>query len=112
MHNFVPVFLRAESTSFWEKIATWYQNSTLGELISYFHQTYFSIQFGAYDNFSIPQQTANTINKIIPALILSLQGYFYFIYLTLRQQLLKGTLLFCILHFQQVLFLQLSCFRE
>ena len=72
MQHPIPVFSSVGSTSFWEQIAAWYQNSTLGELISYFHQTYFSIQFGAYDNFSIPQQTANTINKIIPALILGI----------------------------------------
>lgn len=69
MQHSVTVFLRAGSASFWEQIATWYQNSTFGELISYFHQTYFSIRFGAYDNFSINEQTASIINKIIPALI-------------------------------------------
>lgn len=69
MQNSVTVFLRAGSPSFWEQFATWYQNSTLGELITYFHQTYFSIQFGAYDNFSVTKQTASIINKIIPALI-------------------------------------------
>ena len=69
MQNSVTVFLRSGSASFWEQFATWYQNSTLGELISYFHQTYFSIQFGAYDNFSVTPQTANIINKIIPALV-------------------------------------------
>ena len=68
----VTAFLSVGSTSFWEQIATWYQNSTLGELISYFQETYFSIRFGAYDNFSIPLQTANTINKMIPALVLGI----------------------------------------
>lgn len=69
MSNSFPVFLRVGSSSFWEQIAVWYQNSTLGELISYFHQTYFSIRFGAYDNFSVTEQTTGIINKIIPALI-------------------------------------------
>ena len=64
-----PVFQRAGSLSFWEKFAQWYQNSTLGELITYFHQTYFSIQFGAYNNFSISEQSARIINQIFPALI-------------------------------------------
>ena len=72
MQHPIPVFSSVGSTSFCEQIAAWYQNSTLGELISYFHQTYFSIQFGAYDNFSISEQMANTINKIIPALILGI----------------------------------------
>lgn len=69
MLNTVPVFLRAENASFWEQIATWYQNSTLGELIAYFKETYFTIHFGAYDNFSVTEQTANIVNTIIPALI-------------------------------------------
>ena len=68
----ITVFSLAANTSFWEKIATWYQNSTLGELVSYFKETYFTIRFGAYDNFSITEQTANTVNRIIPALILGI----------------------------------------
>ncbi len=69
MPNLVTVFLRSESTSFWEQIAGWYQNSTLGELIAYFKETYFTIHFGVYDNFSITERTANVVNTIIPALI-------------------------------------------
>ena len=65
----IAVFSLASNTSFWEKIATWYQNSTLGELINYFQETYFSIHFGAYDNFAITEQTTNILNKIIPAII-------------------------------------------
>jgi hypothetical protein len=64
-----PVFLRAGSSLFWEKIAQWYQNSTIGELITYLHQTYFSMQFGAYNNFAISERAAHIINQIIPALI-------------------------------------------
>ncbi len=72
MPNPITVFLRAGGSSFWEQIAGWYQNSTLGELVNYFRETYFSIRFGAYDNFSVTEQTANTVNKIIPALILGI----------------------------------------
>ena len=72
MPNHVTVFLLAGGSSFWEQIAGWYQNSTLGELISYFRETYFSIRFGAYDNFSVTEQTANIVNKIIPALIIGI----------------------------------------
>ncbi len=69
MHNPSTVFLRIGGSSFWEQIAGWYQNSTLGELIAYFKETYFTVRFGVYDNFSITEQTANIVNKIIPALI-------------------------------------------
>ena len=68
----VSVFLHAGGTSFWEQIAGWYQNSTLGELITYFKETYFSIRFGAYDNFTISEQSASIINKMIPAFILGI----------------------------------------
>lgn len=69
MYNTVPVFLLAQDASFWEKIATWYQNSTLGELVNYFKETYFTVRFGAYDNFSITERTLDVVNKMIPALI-------------------------------------------
>ncbi len=69
MHNPITVFLRIGSSSFWEQIAGWYQNSTLGELIAYFKETYFTVRFGAYDNFSVTEQTASIVNKMIPALI-------------------------------------------
>ena len=69
MYNTVPVFLLANNASFWEKIATWYQNSTLGELVNYFKETYFTIRSGAYDNFSITERTLDVVNKMIPALI-------------------------------------------
>ena len=69
MHHFIPVFLHADTSSFWEKIAIWYQNSTLGELITYLRETYFSIRFGVYDNFSITERNVSVVNKLIPALI-------------------------------------------
>jgi hypothetical protein len=65
----IIAFLRAGGSSFWEQLAGWYQNSTLGELVAYFKDTYFTIHFGAYDNFSITEQTASLVNKIIPALV-------------------------------------------
>ena len=69
MPNLVTTVSLASKASFWEQIAGWYQNSTLGELVTYFKETYFSVQFGAYDNFSVTEQTANIVNTIIPALI-------------------------------------------
>ena len=69
MPSFIPVFSTSVSTSFWELIATWYQNSTLGELVAYFKETYFTIHFGAYDNFSVTERTTETVNTVIPALV-------------------------------------------
>ena len=69
MPNSIIAFLRATGSPFWEQIAGWYQNSTLGELITYFKETWFTIHFGVYDNFSITEQTAGIVNKIIPAVV-------------------------------------------
>ena len=69
MPNSIIAFLRATGSPFWEQIAGWYQNSTLGELITYFKETWFTIHFGVYDNFTVPTQTVSMINKIIPALV-------------------------------------------
>ena len=69
MPSFIPVFSTSVSTSSWELIATWYQNSTLGELVAYFKETYFTIHFGAYDNFSVTERTTETVNTVIPALV-------------------------------------------
>ena len=69
MYSFYPVFLLAESPSFGEQFATWYQNSTLGELVAYFKETYFTIRFGVYDNFSITERTVTVVNQIIPAIV-------------------------------------------
>lgn len=69
MSNLIPFLLSTATPSTGEIFAEWYRNSTLGELISYFRTTYFTLHFGAYDNFAITEQAANTINTIVPAVV-------------------------------------------
>lgn len=69
MPNFVTAFLRAGGVSFWEELASWYENSVFGELAAYFKETYFSPRFGAYNNFDVTEQAAEMILTIIVALI-------------------------------------------
>ena len=52
----------------WEKFVEWYQNSFLCELLTYLKDTYFSVNFGAYENFTISETTAETIRLLIPAI--------------------------------------------
>ncbi len=63
------IFLAVSGSSFWEKLAQWYQNSVFGELMAYFYERYFRLEFGAYNHFSISERGANTLNKIIIGLI-------------------------------------------
>ena len=63
------IFLAVGGSSLWEQIAEWYQNSVFGELMTYFYERYFHLEFGAYNHFSISPQAAETMNKIIIALI-------------------------------------------
>lgn len=54
--------------SFWERIAAWYQNSVLKELLTYFGDRYFSVEFGVYENFSVSATAGTTARNIILAI--------------------------------------------
>ena len=62
------VCLSASDLSLWERIAEWYQNSLLRELINHFAQRYFKIEFGAYENFSVGDGLGSTLTGIVLAL--------------------------------------------
>ena len=57
---------------FWEKIAEWYQESVIHELLTYLYEEYFTVNFGVYENFTIGATTAGTIRTLIPALAIAL----------------------------------------
>lgn len=57
---------------FWEKIAEWYQDSLIHELLNYIYEEYFTVDFGVYENFTIGATTADTIRTLIPALAIAL----------------------------------------
>ena len=62
----------ANGETFWEKIAAWYQNSLLRELLSYFEQRYFTVDARVYNNFSVSTQTANTIRSMVLAILIGI----------------------------------------
>ncbi len=56
--------------SLWESIAEWYQKSLLKELLDYFTNRYFTVELGAYDNFSISATMGGTVRNLLVALML------------------------------------------
>ena len=65
-------YLSSSGLSFWERIVEWYQSSVIRELIAYFYEKYFTIEFGAYDNFSVGDGLGGTLRSIILALMLGM----------------------------------------
>ncbi|MBQ2735619.1 MAG: hypothetical protein IJF33_07270 [Clostridia bacterium] len=72
MYGFHHVTHLANSETLWEKLSAWYQNSLLCELLNYIGDTYFSVQFDAYDNFSISSEAGVTVRNAILAAMLGI----------------------------------------
>ena len=62
MYNF---FSFSAGGSFWESLAEWYQSSTICEILTYLENTYFSIDFHSYQNFSVSDSAGMTLRNII-----------------------------------------------
>lgn len=58
--------------SFWERVAAWYEKSLLKELVTYFGERYFSVEFGVYENFSLGQNASVTARNMILAVAVGL----------------------------------------
>lgn len=58
--------------SFWEELAAWYEKSLLNELLTYFRERYFTVEFGAYENFSVSPGMGVTVRNIIVAIAVGL----------------------------------------
>ena len=69
MVSFTNFFLSAESESLLEKFAVWYQNSVFYELLNYFKEQYFTVEFGAYENFSVGTGASSVAQNLILAII-------------------------------------------
>ena len=72
MYGIGHVTSLAKSETLWEKLSAWYQNSLLCELLTYIGDTYFSVDFDAYDNFSIAAGAGNTARNAILAIMLGI----------------------------------------
>ena len=68
MRFFTQIFLTAGSESLWEKLAVWYQNSIFCELFNYFNEKYFTVEFGAYENFSLGAGSAAIAQTLVYAI--------------------------------------------
>ena len=55
---------------FWERVAAWYHESVIYELLEYFNSRYFTVRFESYENFAIGTSTAQTVRDVILALAL------------------------------------------
>lgn len=55
----------ASDTSIWTSLAEWYQGSLICEILTYLEDTYFSISFDSYQNFSLTSSTGVTIRNVI-----------------------------------------------
>ena len=65
-------FLSASSAtlSFGDSLVNWYEQSVIKELLDYFGEKYFSVQLGAYENFSVTPSLGVSLRNIILALAL------------------------------------------
>ena len=68
MRFFAQFFLTAGSESLWEKLSVWYQNSIFYELFQYFNEKYFTVEFGAYENFSLGAGTSALAQTLVYAI--------------------------------------------
>lgn len=64
--------LSANAPGLWERIAEWYQDSVIHELITYFEERYFTMEFGAYENFSLSTGGAATIRNLVFAMAVAM----------------------------------------
>ena len=55
----------SSGVSIWKRIAEWYQDSLICEIFTYLEDTYFSVSFGSYQNFSVSESTAVTVRNTI-----------------------------------------------
>ena len=51
-----------------DALAEWYQNSVIAEMLEYFSQRYFTVEFGNYENFSISSNAGVMARNLILAL--------------------------------------------
>lgn len=58
------------SANIWERLLKWYQNSVIKELIDYFAEQVFHVDFRVYDNFSVGAQTGVTVKNVILGIML------------------------------------------
>ena len=72
MISLMQFFLTTGSESLWEKLSVWYRNSIFYELFHYFNEKYFTVEFGAYENFSLGSGAASTAQTVVWAIAIGI----------------------------------------
>ncbi len=57
--------LHSLNGNIWESIYAWYQSSLIRDLVDYFNQALFGLEFGVYDNFSVDGSMGTTVRSLI-----------------------------------------------
>ena len=65
MFSMFQFFLSVSGESLWEKLTVWYRSSVLYELLNYLRDRYFTIEFGAYENFNLGAGASSMAQTII-----------------------------------------------
>lgn len=60
----------AIAATIWDRLVEWYQRSVFRELIDYLDETYFSVDLGIYQHFSVSSQTGSLVKNLILGLAL------------------------------------------
>ncbi len=63
-------FSRPAFLSVWDSISDWYRDSLIHDLLSYFSEHYFTLSFDHYDNFTVSDHAASTLQTTIFAFFL------------------------------------------
>ena len=78
--------LAASGQSLWERLAVWYEGSVLHELLTYFRETYFTVEARTYEHLPLGANTAATAQAVILSLavaviLVSFLNYYTRVYL-------------------------------
>ena len=64
--------ITASGGSIWEKIAVWYQNSVIHEILTFLEERYFSVEFQGYENINLGASANQTAQTLILALMIGI----------------------------------------
>ena len=62
----------ASTGSIWERIAVWYQNSVIHEILTFLEERYFSVEFRGYENLSLGADANKNAQTIVLALMIGI----------------------------------------
>lgn len=72
MISLFQIHALASGAGFWERVAAWYRESLLRELLVYLKETYFSVELHAYENLHFSANASTAAQSIIFAIAIGL----------------------------------------